>query len=562
MLTSYFDNYKDRIFAMPNISLPLDDLHDSVERPVIFSVVRELLDITEISDQTNISFYDDEGKAAQVGSLINADPNKRNKWPFDERVRIEVDEDFDPNSFYSIHTKQPEQIPIFKDEEIGALIRPIYSPTKVSITFTYRARDKNQAMRWRNNIRAKTAMYADINLHEISYHTHLQEEFIVIIKELHRLRENIAGYGETFDTYFAQHLSDKASIKTNLGGKAVLWGVEERQIRVQGLFDFEGAPEKGEKDGTNDAWSISFTYKFEYQKPILMNMVYPIVVHNQVLSSKYRPTEKVYRLEDQNRSFSMSNRAYNAFESDTRVLTFKGNDGISIPAFDEFAPKSILPTTINVMTCLVVVDTSPGGDPRKLMNLSELGETNLNPTILKFMREVEYPFLGKDFHSIFSLSLYRHGTLLESGGLSVDQNLDIYSNFDLDLRKTYRIRLGLVTNFSYLRKEALDRIQAFGKLNPGLGDILINCIDSSISKYATHSDIKKAAMSDVDRKLVLASPYPTFDPRSDTTLPGYIPNLKAPGRSTPSSTIPSDYRRGLAMSTVQTMFVRAQRKET
>lgn len=547
---------------MPNISLPLDDLHDSVERPVIFSVVRELLEATEISDQTSISFYDDEGKAAQVGSLITSDPAKRNKWPFDERVRIEVDEEFDPNSFYSIHTKQPEHIPIFKDEDIGAIIRPIYSPTKVSITFTYRARDKNQAMRWRNNIRAKTAMYADINLHEISYHTHLQEEFIVIVKELHRLRENVAGYGDAFDTYFAQHLSDKASIKTNLGGNAVLWGVDERQIRVQGLFDFEGAPEKGEKDGSNDAWSISFTYKFEYQKPILMNMVYPIVVHNQVLSSKFRPSEKAYRLEDQNRSFSLSNRAYNAFESDTRVLTYKGNDGLSIPAFDEFAPKSILPSTVNVMTCLVVVDTAIGGNPRKLMNLGELGDVNLNPTVLSFIRQVEHSFLGNDYQSVFSLSLYRHGTLIQTGSLYVDQNLDIYSNFDLDLRKTYRIRLGLVTNFSYLKKEALDRIRAFSLSSPSIGDILINCIDSSISKYATHADIGKSAMSDVDRKLVLASPYPTYDPRSDPTLPGYVPAIRAPGRSTTARIIPTDYGRGLASSTVQSMYVRAQRKES
>lgn len=547
---------------MPNISLPLDDLHDSVERPVIFSIVRELLEITELSDKTSISFYDDEGKAAQVGSLINPYPDRRNKWPFDERVRIEVEEDFDPGYAYSIHTKQPEHIPIFKDEDIGAIIRPIYSPTKVVINFTYRARDKNQAMRWRNNIRGKAAMFRDVNLHEISYHTHLQEEFIVIIKELHRLRENVAGYGESFDTYFAQHLSDKASIKTNLGGKAVLWGVDERQIRVQGLFDFEGAPEKGEKDGTNDAWSVTFSYKFEYQKPIMMNMVYPIVVHNQVLSSKYRPTEKVYRLEDQNRSFSLSNRAYNAFESDTKVLTYKGNDGISIPAFDEFAPKSILPSTVNVMTCLVVVDTAVGGNPRKLMNLGDLGEVSLNPTVLDFIRQMEYPFLGKDYHSVFSLSLYRHGTLIESGSLHIDQNLDIYSNYDLDLRKTYRIRLGLVTNFTYLRKEALDRIRAFSVQNPGLGDIIVNCIDSSISKYASHADIGKAAMSDVDRKLVLASPYPAIDPRTDTTLPGYVPNIKAPGRSTPASLIPTSYGRGLAVSTVQSMFVRAQRKES
>ena len=543
--------------TMPNISLPIEDLHDSVERPVVFSVVREILEITELSDKTPISFYDDEGKAAQAGSLITNDATKPNKWPFDERIRIEVDEDFDPNSIYTIHTKQPENIPVFKDDAIGAVIRPIYSPTKVVINFNYRARDKNQAMKWRNNIRAKVAMFRDINLHELSYHTHLQEEFIIIIKEIHRLRENVAPYGEEFDVYFAKHLSDKASIKTNLGGKSVLWGVEERQIRVQGIFDFEGAPEKGEKsDDSGDAWSINFSYKFEYQKPIMLNMTYPIVIHNQVLSKKFRPSETVYRLEDQKRSFSMSGRAYNNFESDTKVLTYKGNDGISIPEFDEFSPKMILPSTVNVMTCLVVVETN-GTNPRKLLNLTQLGEVGLNPIVLDFIKQIEYPFMGKDFYSIFSLSLYRHSGLVESGSLTVDENLDVYSTFDLDLRKTYRVRLGLVTNFTYLRTQALDRIRTV----PGLGDILINCIDGCIAKYANHPDIGKSEMSDVDRKLLNASPYPKYDPRSNPNVPGYLPILNLPGRTSRASNIPTDYGRNLPMSTVQSMFVRAQRKE-
>lgn len=540
---------------MPNISLPIEDIHDSVERPVVFSVVRQVLEITELSDKTPISFYDDEGKAAQVGSLITGS-EVTNKWPFNERVRIEVDEEFNPEAMYTIFTQQPEHIPVFKDGALSVQIRPIYAPTKVVINFSYRARDKNQAMRWRNTIRAKTAMHRDINMHEISYHTHLQEEFIVIIKELHRLRENVAGYGEAFDSYFAKHLSDKASIKTNQGGKAVVWGIDERQIRIQGIFDFEGVPEKGSKEDGNDTWTINFSYKFEYQKPIMFNMVYPIVIHNQVLNKKYRPTEKAYRLEDQNRSFSMSGRAYNHFESDTSILKYKGNDGVSIPPFDEFVPKTILPSTINVVTCLVVIDTDTNGNPRKLMNLSELGDTSMNKNILDFIKTIEYPFMGKDYHSIFSLSLYRAGSLIESGSLVIDNKLDVYSTFDLDLRQTYRIRIGLVTNFTYLRKEALDRIKSV----PGLGDILIRAIDSCICKYGNHPDIGKSQMSDVDRKLVDAAPAPLMDPNANPALDGYIPTQLPPGRTTPANWIPSDFGRNLPMSTVQVMNINARRK--
>jgi hypothetical protein len=36
------------------------------------------------------------------------------------------------------------------------------------------------------------------------------------------------------------------------------------------------------------------------------------------------------------------------------------------------------------------------GNPRKLMNLSELGDTSMNKVILDFIKNIEYPFMGKD----------------------------------------------------------------------------------------------------------------------------------------------------------------------
>lgn len=138
----------------------------------------------------------------------------------------------------------------------------------------------------------------------------------------------------------------------------------------------------------------------------------------------------------------------------------------------------------------------------------------------------------------------------------IDDKLDIYSTFDLDLRQTYRIRFGLVTNFSYLKKEALDRVRSV----PGLGDILIRAIDSSICKYGTHPDIGKSQMSDVDRKLVDAAPAPLIDPNANPALDGYIPKQFPPGRTTPSNYIPSDFGRNLPMSTIQISHLNAQRK--
>lgn len=514
---------------MPNIITPIDDIQDSVERPVIFDIIRQVMELTHISHKTSIQFLGDEQKAAQQNSTITKDPIKENRWSYDEKVVIEVDEDFDRNRLINKYVKQPEQYFIFEDDKLPIYIKPIYASSEVKITVKYKARDKNQANKWRNDIQSHVAIMRDINLHELNYHYHLPEVYIEILKELHRLRENIAGYGDSFDDYFVKRLTNNASVLTNLSGTEGIWAVSEKQIRVQGYFDFEGVPEKAEKESDHDNFSISFSYNFKYEKPIECNMVYPLVIHNQLIGSKYRAS-KVYKLEDKERAFTSSGRALYNFESDNTSLNVMGNDGVSIPSFDEFIPNGILPSTVRVFTALTSITPE---NKRFLFNLNELGQLQLEPKIIEFLKLSEYPYLGKAFYSIFTLNLYRDGALVSDNALMVDSNLNVSSNIDLDLRKTYHVRLGLVTDITYLRSEAISRLRKY----PIVGDKLIKAINATLISLGGHADISKNQLSNNDT----------------VTITG-IPNYNDKNSLIYSN---AQYGRGTHMSLVQYLFVEA-----
>jgi hypothetical protein len=516
---------------MPNIITPIDDIQDSVERPVVFDIIRQVMELTHISHKTSIQFLGDEQRAAQKNSTITKDPISENRWSYDEKVVIEVDEDFDRNRLINKYVKQPEQYFIFEDDKLPIYIKPIYASSEVKITVKYKARDKNQAIKWRNDIQSHIAMMRDINLHEINYHYHLPEIHIEILKELHRLRENVAGYGDTFDDYFAKRLTNNASIITNLSGTEGIWAVSEKQIRVQGYFDFEGVPEKGDKEGDHDNWAISFVYSFKYEKPIECNMVYPLVIHNQLIGSKYRPSAKDYKLEDQPGAFTSSGRAFYNFESDNTSLSIMGNDGVSIPSFDEFIPNSIIPTTIRVFTALTSITEA---NKRFLFNLNELGQLQLYPKIIEFIKLSEYPHLGKAFHSIFALNLYRDSALVSDNALIVDSNLNVNSTIDLDLRKTYHVRLGLVTDVSYLRGEAVGRLRKY----PDVGDKLIRAINSALTSLGGHVDINKNQLSNMDT--VTLTGRPNYNDKDSLVCSN------------------SSYGRGTHMDLVQSLFVVAE----
>lgn len=502
---------------MPNLTIPLRDLHYSVERPVILSIVRQLMDITQISHQTPIHFPGVEAKGLQQTASLEQAPLQANRWPYDEKILIEVEEDYLPERLLTMPVQQPEHAFIFRDPKLGIFIKPVYSTTKVSLNFKYKARDKNQAQMWRNEMRTRTAMLRDLNLHEVDYHYHFQEEYFALLQELHRLRETVAGYGEDFNDYFTQHLTSRARLITNLSGQAGIWGVAERQIRIQGYYDFEGAPEKGEREDEHDNWQIGFNYQFTYEKPIALNAAYPLMVHNQLLDEAYRPTEAIYRLEDQPTQYSVSSYAFAHFESDQRSLKAKAYEGLTIPAFDEFIPANVLPSTVKVLTALVSISPE---NRRTLFNLKDLGEFQFQPELLQFLSESEYPYLGRDFRSICMLSLYRDNQLQESGSLVVNTNLDVMASKDLDLRQCYHVRFSLVSDYSFLPIAALKRLHRY----PAVGQRIVDALNAALSGLGSQPDIGRNRLPAEEVQLLLGQR-------------------------------PADYRRHSQMHLVQTLFV-------
>jgi hypothetical protein len=481
---------------MPNATLPISDLHWTVDRPVILGIVRDILEITQISNKTPVNFFGIDAKNFQQGSTLQSSGLGENRWPYDERVMIEIDEDYQRDTIVSTPVQREEYQPFFLDAALGVSIRPVYSMSKVSVNFKYRAADKNQANMWRNMMRVRTSMMRDINLHEVGYSYRIPDAFLGIVEEIHTLREKVAGYDEDLNDYYTARLLPNVGIVSNLSGDEGVWAVSERQIRIQGYCDFEGAPDKGDREDDHDNWAVGFTYVFTYMKPVACNMRYPIMVHNQMIGEDYLPPVPAYRLENQRTRYSLSGYAYSYFETDRRMLSAMGETGLVIPSFDDFVPNLVLPTTVAVFTALINITAD---DRCSLLNLKELGEYQLNSDVLNFMLGSERIFLNKDFQSILMLSLYQGSDLMKSETLSVDTLGNVRAAMDLDLRKTYHVRLSLVTDPGYLPMRALTRLQN----NPSTSVQIVNAISAALDGIqGARDDVGRTQLSDSDIELL------------------------------------------------------------
>lgn len=489
---------------MPKLYLPLPDVDTSVSRMVNLSIIRDVLKITNLKANTRIFYPGDLEQDAQMGSRLD-DPENSAFFGSTEKVTIEVDEEYNGDRLATTAIHRPENRFFFFDDPLNVYLKPGYSGMNITINFKYRGPNKGAVMRWRDMIRGHVSMMQDVNLHTVDYHYLVPPVALYILKEIHRLRENVEGYNQTFDEYLKEHFSQRASILTTLDGGQDAWGISETQMRVQGYFDFEIAPEQGSKENESDAWTATFAYKFSYDKPIVCSMSYPLMIHNQPLSNRYRDSKKAYELEQQQRSYALSIHHLAQFEQMSRFYPLQQISGVSIPEVDDFIPSSVLPSTMRIVTGLVKIKES---DKRTLIDLKELGKIKIIEPILSFLM-TEAPYMTDPYKSVFHISAYKGIDLLSHKSITCNSDLIVSATSDLSMRDYHHVRLSLVTDLSLLDRAALDRLREHGCVFR----LVMAALDSSLFKkgllperfcggYVSRNDLDKI-LEELNRALFL-----------------------------------------------------------
>lgn len=443
---------------MPRVFVEVHETYESITRPVIFDIARTVIQRTGLPKDIRINYPGDIERAMQSGSSITTAHPEATKYAYTSQLTVDVTEEYQEDRMLSSAVFRPENPHIFRDPALQVGLKPVYSSCDTTITFKYRARSKQEAIRWRDEVKNRTALGREQFIHSVTYHFLIPEELLVILREIWRLRENVAPYGQDFDTYFKNHRTQRARWLTNQAGQNGRWGIAETQMRVLGWFDFEGVPEQGSKEDDASTWTIGFSYKFKYDKATACAMQYPLIVHNQMI--KYHPAypdQPMYQVEDQLRKYALSAKMFAYFETGRQNYYFKKRMGYQVPSYDEFIPSSVVPNTLRLVSALIKIDPE---NPREIFNLMDNvgGDIMMDPDI-RCCLEKEWPYMTQPFQSIFNVSLYRSDRLQLPDKISIDANLDMTTTFDMDLRQTYHVRISLVSNLRLIPRAALDRLR-------------------------------------------------------------------------------------------------------
>lgn len=442
---------------MPKVILTNDGIKETVIRPVVLAIADQVQEWTGLSEMS-VLFNGDTEVAIQPGSTINDEPSFNNT-PSRPLWRIVARDEHRTEKLMATAVHQMEHPEYFYDEALGVFLRPVYSPTLLTLDFEYRASDITAARRWRDEIRTKISMSRDSRTHIVNYSYLVPESYFELLEHIHELREHQAGYGQDYQTWLKNCFTQNATILTTLAGQHERWAVREQQCRILGRFTFNEMPDDFNKSGEDSAYVQTFSYQVYFDCPIATAADYPFVVHNQLIDERFWSIPEKDDIKKAAWRSPHSLTALGAFEV-THLAKPVVEAGMKFPEFHEFFPRVKLKSTVQVFSALLGISPVDPDNPqanRLLMNLAEVDDDyQLRPEFLDHLKW-DHKYICTYGESMVNVSVYVGDYLLDSQYYEVDQDLNLKLKIDPDLRKTYYVRLSLITDPSILSEAARQR---------------------------------------------------------------------------------------------------------
>lgn len=441
---------------MPRLVLPVPEIHIAFTRPVILQVLRQLNWLTELSERTRIVFNGYEGAA--IAFDLNGAEGDSAQFDQAQRLYVTITERPVEEFILSENPHRRDALPIFNDPALGVEIKPGYQSFEYRITIEFRAEDKTAAEHWYSSMTARTAMDRAEITHSAEYEYAIPVSYYPILQEIHRLREAQGGYNETFEQWWTKCASKKFTVLMDAAGKPRDIVFKETQLNFLGWFDFTVAPEPTKGD-TGSLWTISFDYVVRMDKPAVMVFHYPFVIHNQLLPKKYSGNNLDLRYPAMVGDKSLSNQRNDFFRS-LEMHYNTTRRPIRIPYYDDWQPSQRL----LFVSVLYDILTGPAPtDRRTLINFDQLedaelgGRYELKPHFLEYVRACGQGIFQQGM-SVFCVYVYENGGQIQPQDLELLPDLTVRTRYDMDFRKRYHVRIGILADLSLLQRPAVDQL--------------------------------------------------------------------------------------------------------
>ena len=470
---------------MPKVVIEINDTYAAIVRPVALNIIEDIKRITGIDPKCKTIALGATSRNAQPDTLIGE--GSTDVTSSDMLVQFEIEEDPMDESTLTNSLFNRDKQPIFLDSVLDVLIKPVYTQTEYTLNIKGRFPDRNSAVKWRNSFRRSTMSGRRTNTHSVTYHYPIPLELLILLIEIHRLRERKAPYGETLETYIRNHIGINVTTLADQAGNNQTVAVSESQVNVTGYFDIAAQPDVAEVDKDKGTWEVSFNYRYRFDKPISCIMEYPLVVHNQLLNKKFRPNETAYSIDKELVHPALLTQAADYFRN-TYPGVKRGLPGISMPFFDDWYPKLYSKFYTHMFRILIrAVET----DANAVLTLTDLQDYELDPLLINYLN-TRPTGLVNEFDAAVHLRFYEKETMLEEPSLLANNLLEIRSVNPLKMRAMYHVVLEMLMDLTMLSPAATAHLRTHGEFFLKLAGQLYPNVDLTDIELLPDGSVKRS----------------------------------------------------------------------
>ena len=181
---------------MPNVSIVLPNVDESVFRPLVADLTKQVQELTNLNFVEDIRFLNYNGSVQTFDSAVTDEKSRYASFSGQNRIWVEAQEDYNQDGWASSVIERDEHYPLFVDSKLGVHIAPILVPSDVILKMKFTTSSRDEARKWRDDITMRLAQLRNGTQHTLSFNINLPVPIWNLVADIWEAREKVKGYGQ------------------------------------------------------------------------------------------------------------------------------------------------------------------------------------------------------------------------------------------------------------------------------------------------------------------------------------------------------------------------------
>ena len=419
-------------------TLPLPATYEAVERPVVFQITRQLMNMG-LLPLVNRIVYQDTIDQVKLNESSHCDTASAH---FDTSGYIEVKTTrVIQEKASGVRIDYNESPVIFNDTKHKLTMSTIQQSVDLEFSFTVVTTSLAHLRNYKASVRHRLNVGNQINEHIAAFTYALPFKTWEWLYDMHKLMDTDWSLME----WFTEYVDNGAELITSGTHHEVAMATTQHGIDGH-VFE---KPNEIQRNTQTGVYKIEMGYKIKYDMPEHVVFNHPIMINQTMVPDKYLPPER---------------QLPSVYYTDSPIANFKPpvattQQVVRIPQIDREPLDRYPPDYSPLLTVLVSISDL---DSTECFNLFELGDVMIDRTLLKSFKVSEaFKTLTTPYKSPFILTVHNHQTLLHSDTVEVDDELTVTFTSPPDKAGVYRVSLCILDAPQVLPNNTIKELQTY-----------------------------------------------------------------------------------------------------